>query len=45
MIFWDTSKRPVYDDRLLPDHEAQPYIVQLAAQLAMKMESPSPDSR
>lgn len=33
ILFWDTETTGFYDDRLPPDHEAQPYIVQLAAQL------------
>ena len=33
ILFFDTETTGFYDDRLPPDHEAQPYIVQLAAQL------------
>lgn len=33
ILFWDTETTGLPDDRLPPDHEAQPYIVQLAAQL------------
>ncbi len=33
ILFFDTETTGLYDDRLPSDHEAQPYIVQLAAQL------------
>lgn len=33
VLFFDTETTGFLDDRLPPDHEAQPYIVQLAAQL------------
>lgn len=33
ILFWDTETTGFLDDRLPIDHEAQPYIVQLAAQL------------
>lgn len=33
ILFWDTETTGFFDDRLPIDHEAQPYIVQLAAQL------------
>lgn len=33
ILFFDTETTGFLDDRLPPDHEAQPYIVQLAAQL------------
>lgn len=33
ILFWDTETTGFFDDRLPVDHEAQPYIVQLAAQL------------
>lgn len=32
ILFFDTETAGFLDDRLPPDHEAQPYIVQLAAQ-------------
>lgn len=33
ILFWDTETTGFFDDRLPVDHAAQPYIVQLAAQL------------
>ncbi|MFG1399931.1 3'-5' exonuclease [Roseixanthobacter pseudopolyaromaticivorans] len=33
ILFWDTETTGFFDDRLPVDHDAQPYIVQLAAQL------------
>lgn len=33
ILFWDTETTGFFDDRLPVDHEAQPYIVQIAAQL------------
>lgn len=33
ILFWDTETTGFFDDRLPVDHEAQPYIVQMAAQL------------
>lgn len=33
ILFFDTETTGFYDDRLPPDHKAQPYIVQLAAHL------------
>lgn len=33
ILFWDTETTGFFDHRLPVDHEAQPYIVQLAAQL------------
>lgn len=33
ILFWDTETSGFFDDRLPVDHGAQPYIVQLAAQL------------
>jgi len=33
ILFWDTETTGFFDDRLPVDHEAQPYIVQLAAEL------------
>lgn len=33
ILFWDTETTGFYDDRLPPDHDAQPFIVQIAAML------------
>jgi DNA polymerase-3 subunit epsilon len=35
ILFFDTETTGFLDDRLPPNHEAQPYIVQLAAQLCL----------
>lgn len=40
ILFFDTETTGFFDDRLPIDHEAQPYIVQLAAQLCDDMGSP-----
>ncbi len=40
ILFFDTETTGFLDDRLPPDHEAQPYIVQLAAQLCQDDGSP-----
>jgi DNA polymerase-3 subunit epsilon len=40
ILFFDTETTGFFDDRLPVDHEAQPYIVQLAAQLCEEDGSP-----
>lgn len=40
ILFFDTETTGFFDDRLPIDHEAQPYIVQLAAQLCQDDGSP-----
>lgn len=41
ILFFDTETTEFFDDRLPVDHEAQPYIVQLAAQLCEDDGSPA----